>query len=164
MCPTHHKIVDEDTAKYTDEVMDEMKKRHILHYEEILNSIPTQIISKFKIEIQSNKFLDLVEYLNTFIVNEKYSKIEKEALFKSLNENATLLRHFLHNQKKDTLFMEIKDKLIPSIVIDQTDEQLKFKLLDYFTKNCIQTYSDEIIDILKDMVKNSQNIILKRSI
>jgi hypothetical protein len=76
----------------------------------------------------------------------------------------TLLRHFLHNQKDDSLFIDIKDKLVESIITKEEDESVKFKLLTYFEECCTQNYSDEIINILKEILKNTQNIVLQRRI
>ena len=70
-----------------------------------------------------------------------------------------LLRHFLHNQKDDSLFIDIKDKLVELIIKKQEDESIKFKLLTYFEDWCIQNHSDEIVNILEKILQNTQNIV-----
>jgi len=83
---------------------------------------------------------------------------------KTYGMDITLLRHFLHNQKDDSLFIDIKDKLVESIIKKEDDESIKFKLLTYFEECCIQNHSDEIINILKEILQNTQNIVLQRRI
>ena len=75
-----------------------------------------------------------------------------------------LLRHFLHNQKDDSLFIDIKDKLVELIIKKQEDESIKFKLLTYFEDWCIQNHSDEIVNILEKILQNTQNIVLRRRV
>ena len=75
-----------------------------------------------------------------------------------------LLRHFLQNQKDDSMFIEIRDKLANPIIINKDNESLKFKLLSYFEDCCVHDYSDEIVDILYQMLQNTQNIVLQRRI
>jgi len=48
------------------------------------------------------------------IKNKSYNEIIKDRF---------LIRHFLHNQTDDSLFSEVKEHLVPVIVLDKENEK-----------------------------------------
>lgn len=80
-----------------------------------------------------------------------------------------LIRHFLHNQKDDSLFFEIKEYIVPVVIEDEEwktqgiDSSNKRKLIEYFGKVTSQ-YTDNVIDVLIEMTQKARTANLKRRI
>ena len=136
-------------------------------YPSFLKSIMEPNINNNEIKNDAVKN-DITKKVRTFekvqIINLYINKKSIADLAIELAHDNILLRHFLHNQKDASLFMDIKDKLVDTIIAKQDDETVKFKLLDYFADHCTADYSDEIIDIIGLILQNTKNIALQRKI
>lgn len=94
------------------------------------------------------------------IKNKSYNEIIKDRF---------LIRHFLHNQTDDSLFSEVKEHLVPVIVLDKENEKNgwdwnnKRKLIEYLEKHWKQ-HTDETIQILSQINEKWRTANIKRRI
>jgi len=103
------------------------------------------------------KFVQKLDYLIKLISEDK--SISKDGANKALNiisSDTSLSWHFLKNLNKPEWFSKIKDNVIKSIVELEEDSAVKFQLLSYFEK-CAEKYSDEIVPLIVQLEKNTQN-------
>ena len=112
------------------------------------NSI--SIFTEFSVTFE-NKLDYLFEIINNHIDSDEVQK----ALC-LINEDDTLVWHFLKNLKASTWFPKIKDNIIKTISEDTSDSAVKYQLLNFFDK-CADTYSDEILPLLLSLEKNTQS-------
>ncbi len=72
-----------------------------------------------------------------------------------IEQDDTLIWHFLKNLKDPTWFPIIKDNIIKKISEDTSDSAIKYQLLNYF-EICANTYSDKILPLLYSLERNTQ--------
>ena len=81
--------------------------------------------------------------------------------------NSLLIRHFLHAQKNDSSFLEIKKNIVPVVIkwneLEEKEWNNLVKLIRYF-EVCWDTHSDEIIKILLWLYGTSKTPGLRRLI
>ena len=75
-------------------------------------------------------------------------------------EKELYFSYFLYSQKDDSNFEDIKHKLFP-LILEWWDASVKIKLINYFEKYAIDTFSHEVIDmlcVLEQNIKTKLNV------
>lgn len=124
-----------------------------------VSAIPAQTIKSTSsiLLIQDLPFSNKLDYLLKII--KKDASIDSREVKVSLcilSDENKLAWHFLKNLKDEDWFPKIRDNIIKSIVESEEDNAVKYQLLNYF-ETCAEKYSDEIVPLITQLEKNTQN-------
>lgn len=120
------------------------------------SAVPQASVSHF-LENHTSTFSEKLDYLFRLINRDKsLTPEDANRAISIISLDNTLAWHFLKNLKDPTWFSEIKENVIKSIIEDTDDSATKYQLLSFFEK-CTSIHSDEIIPLLLQLEKNTQN-------
>jgi len=125
------------------------------------NIVDTSVVPQtLSAHILSNTYAHFSEKLDyLLIIINNSNRLSSEELSNELSlieQDDTLIWHFLKNLKDPTWFPIIKDNIIKKISEDTSDSAIKYQLLNYF-EICANTYSDKILPLLYSLERNTQN-------